>query len=87
MTSLGEWTLISSIGAGVGGRAYAPANPTEPHSTSVDGMATMALALVHERVAMRVEARDYLSTWDGLTNHLPVTGNDLAVHAGIGWRW
>ena len=87
VTSFGEWTLVSSVGAGIGGRGYAPANSTEPHMTAVAGLATLGLSLVHERIALRVEARDYLSTWDGLTNYQPVTGNDLAVHAGIGWRW
>jgi len=87
VTSIGGWTMLSSIGAAVGGRTYAPENPTEAQLSAVDWVGSLDLAVVHHQVAVRIEARDYVSTWYGLLGNEQVGANDLTLQAGLAWRW
>ncbi|MFI5311664.1 MAG: hypothetical protein ACHQQ3_10545 [Gemmatimonadales bacterium] len=87
IASLGSWPVVSLIGGGVGGRTYAPKNVNEPRQSSALGFGSLSLALFLDHFVWRVEARDNLSTWEGLSGKQSLQGNDVQLRAGAGWRW
>jgi hypothetical protein len=87
VTSLGPYAGVLLIGGGVGGRSYAPKNPSEPDRSSLEAFGAVGLAFDLNHLVWRIEARDNLSTWNGLRDNQSLQGNDVELRAGIGWRW
>ena len=62
----GHWTLRPFLGAGLGARTYDFHDVDSGSETNFLGYASLGTELQHKNIALRIEARDYLSRFSGL---------------------
>lgn len=77
------WSFRPFLGAGAGVRAYdyTNAEPTKRYATA---FGAGGAEFRRDRIALRVEARDYLTRFKGIrSTENPSTRNELALSAGI----
>lgn len=84
---IARWDVMPYIGGGLGSRSYSPRRATEPDQESIDGYLSAGLAFAAEQATWRFGVRDYISGWKGIMKTKSATGNDLAILAGIGFRF
>lgn len=80
-----DWMLRPFLGAGVGGRTY----DTRDHlETDFGGYFGAGTEFQLQRTAIRIEARDYLTSFDGLTGReSSATRSDLMIGLGVSYHW
>jgi len=86
-TPMGDaWELRPFIGAGIGGRTYDVENgDTE---TNFAGYGALGTEFQSGRFALRLEGRDYLSRYRGLSGGLDATTrNDIMMMMGAAIHW
>jgi hypothetical protein len=84
---IARWDIMPFLGAGLGSREYSPRRVTEPSQSAFDGYLSGGLAFAAEQATWRFGVRDYVSGWKGLMKTQSATGNDLAILAGVGFRF
>lgn len=81
-------TFRPFIGAGLGGRTYDFKGVESRAETNLVGYGSLGTELQHARIAARIEARDYLSRFKGLTGTESVsTRNDLVLGGGLAFHF
>ena len=76
------------IGAGAGGRTYSYRDYNVDSKTNFDGYGALGVDVPAGPVDLRIEGRDYVSRFQPLTGGGDTkTRNDLALFAGLGWRF
>ena len=83
----GEWMLRPFVGAGIGGRTYDFRDVrTKAHSDPV-GYGALGTEFQLSRVSLRVEGRDYVSRFKGLSGlEKTSTRNDVNVWAALAYH-
>lgn len=84
---IARWDVMPFFGAGLGNRSYSPRRATEPDQNAFDGYLAGGIAFAAEQATWRIGVRDYVSGWKGIMKTQSATGNDLAILAGIGFRY
>ena len=86
---LGErWEIRPFIGAGLGARTYVDHGNGDHKETNFAGYGALGTELQLDRLAMRVEARDYVTRFKGLAGELEgETRNDLALVSSFVFHW
>jgi len=83
-----RWQARPFVGAGLGGRTYVDHARDDHRETNFLGYAALGTELQHEKLALRVEGRDYISRFKGLSGELEAdTRQDIAVVAGLAFHW
>jgi hypothetical protein len=87
--ALGErWEIRPFLGAGLGGRTYVDHGNGDHSETNFAAYGALGTELQLDRLAMRVEARDYLTRFKGLAGELESeTRNDLALVSSFVFHW
>ena len=84
----GAWDFSPFVGLGGGGRTYNYRDLDVDSKTNVAGYAALGGDLGFGAVALRVEARDYVSRFKPLTgNGDAKTRNDIGITAGLTYRF
>jgi hypothetical protein len=80
-----RWHLRPYIGVGIGGRSYNYADITGEAQHNLAGYASAGAQLQLGRAGIRLEARDYVSNFKGLSGEYESgkTRNDLMVTTGL----
>jgi hypothetical protein len=82
-----QWKFRPFVGAGLGVRMYDPVGVGNGTRIEPAGYAALGSELQSNKVAFRVEARDYLSRYRGFSGtESSKTRNDLAVTAGLSFH-
>ena len=87
LPAIGErWVLRSFLGIGAGGRTYDYRARGDGTKSCVAGYASLGSELQHGAVALRLEARDYLSCFDSPRTGSRSTRNDLGLSVGVSYH-
>lgn len=79
-----HWTIRPFIGAGLGARTYDFFDLDSESETNFVGYGSLGTEIQHTNIALRLEARNYISRFKGLTGEEATsTRNDLALGAGL----
>lgn len=80
-----EWEIRPFLGAGLGARTYVKSGDQE---TNLAGYGAVGAEFQLDRVAVRLEARDYLTRFKGIQGGEPTeTRNDVAVLGALAVHW
>ena len=83
-----DWQFRPFIGAGLGARTYVDHANNDHGETVFTGYGALGSEFQLNRLALRVEARDYISRFKGLTGDDQAdTRNDLAFTGGVAFHW
>lgn len=83
-----HWTLRPFVGLGAGGRTYDFKGITAKAQTHFLGYGALGTELQHLGIAARIEARDYVSRFQGLAGELKATTrNDLVLAGGLAYHF
>jgi hypothetical protein len=81
-------TLTPFVGLGAGGRTYSYRDLNVGNQTNFDGYGSLGGDIGFGPVALRIEARDYVSRFKPLTGGGDTgTRNDIGLAAGIAYRF
>jgi hypothetical protein len=84
----GFLTLTPFVGLGVGGRTYSYRDLNVDSKTNFDGYGALGGDIGFGPVALRIEARDYVSQFKPFTgNGDTKTRNDIGIAAGVAYRF
>ena len=79
-----SWRLRSFLGAGLGGRTYDTKGSDTDAQTNFTGYGSLGMEALHGRMGFRLEARDYVSGYSGLTGtRESTTRNDVGIFSGM----
>ena len=82
-----EWQLRPFVGGGVGGRTYDSDIAGASTDTDLAGYGALGIQADYKKVGFRIEARDYVSRYNGLQGEgESTTRNDVGLTAGIAFR-
>ena len=83
-----RWQLKPFLGAGLGGRTYVDGARGDHSETVFSAYAALGTELQMERLAFRIEGRDYLTRFKGLDGNMPAENrNDVTVMSGLSIHW
>jgi hypothetical protein len=83
-----HWTVRPFIGAGLGARTYDPQHSTVGSQTDFTGYGSLGGELQHANIAVRLEARDYVTRFNGFRGELDAkTYNSLVVGGGLAYHF
>jgi hypothetical protein len=83
-----HWTFRPFLGMGLGGRTYDLQDVASGSETNLVGYGALGTEFQHLRIAARLEARDYVSQFKGLTgNESASTRNDLVLGGGLAFHF
>lgn len=83
-----HWTFRPFAGAGVGARTYHPQHSDVKSSTDMTGYGSLGAELQHVNIALRLEARDYVTRFNGFNGELTAkTYNSLVVGGGLAYHF
>jgi hypothetical protein len=82
----GEWLFRPFVGVGGGWRTYEYRTDNVPLGTCTAGYAALGSEFERGAVALRAEARDYLSCFESPTTGRKTTRNDLGVSFGLAYH-
>ena len=83
-----SWRVRPFVGGGVGGRTYNTDVSGMKNETDLVGYGALGIQADYKKIGFRVEGRDYLSRYDGLTGTGDrATRNDVGVSAGMAFRF
>lgn len=83
-----SWRMRPFVGGGVGGRTYNADVSGMTNETDFIGYGTLGIQADYKKIGFRIEARDYLSRYDGLSGTGDrATRNDVGVSAGMAFRF
>ena len=83
-----HWTFRPFLGVGAGGRTYDLKDVDAKATTNLAGYGAVGAEMQHLNIAMRLEARDYVSRFKGLTgNDKASTRNDLVLGGGLAFHF
>lgn len=81
-----SWEFRPFVGAGAGARTIDP--DYGDSNTNFAGYASLGAEFQTGKVALRLEGRDYLTRFKGLTGTQPsVTRNDIMMMTGLAFHW
>ena len=82
-----DWTFKPFIGLGVGGRTYHLRDVAVKAQTDPVGYGSLGSEFQLSRIALRLEARDYVSRFKGITGgNAAKTRSDVGVTAGFAYH-
>ncbi len=82
-----HWTFRPFLGAGLGFRTYDFHDIDSGSETNFLGYGSLGMEFQHKSIALRVEGRDYVSRFKGLTgDEKSSTRNDLMFGAGLSFH-
>jgi hypothetical protein len=82
------WRIRPFAGGGVGGRTYDTDASGMTNETDLVAYGALGIQADYKKIGFRVEGRDYLSRYDGLTGAGDrATRNDVGVSAGMAFRF
>jgi hypothetical protein len=82
------WHLRPFVGGGAGGRTYDTKDDATSSETDLTGYAALGMQADYKRVGFRIEGRDYISSYDGLTGSSDrATRNDVVLSSGFVFHW
>jgi len=83
-----HWTVRPFVGAGLGGRTYDFQDTELASHSDWGGYGSLGAELQHRNIAARLEARGYLSRFNGLRgNEETATRNDLVLGGGLSFHF
>lgn len=83
-----HWSVRPFVGAGVGGRTYDFQKSDLKSHSDFTGYGSLGTELQHTGIAARLEVRDYLSRFNGLTGGVSAkTRNNLVVGGGLSYHF
>lgn len=83
-----HWTFRPFLGAGVGARTYNPQHSDVKSTTDMAGYGSLGAELQHQNIAVRLEARDYVTRFNGFRSELKTkTSNSLVVGGGLAFHF
>lgn len=80
------WLFRPFVGTGAGGRTYDYKSSGAGSTTCLAGYGTLGSELQRNVVALRAEARNYLSCFESPTSGKKHTRNDLALSIGLAYH-
>jgi hypothetical protein len=86
----GAWTISPFVGAGLGGRTYSERDLDAGSRTTFDGYGALGADFWAGRYGFRIEGRDYVSGFKGLTGDDAVpseTRNDIGLFGTVTIRF
>jgi hypothetical protein len=83
-----SWRLRPFVGGGVGGRTYNADVSGMKNETDFVGYGALGIQADYKKIGVRIEGRDYLSRYDGLSGTDDrATRNDIGISAGLAFRF
>jgi hypothetical protein len=83
-----RWELRPFLGIGMGGRTYVDGANGDHAETILTGYGALGTEFQIDRLAFRVEARDYLSRFKGLDGSAgSESRNDVSIVSGVAIHW
>lgn len=84
----GSWELRPFLGLGLGGRTYVNHGDADRRQTTWGGYGALGTEFQMNRIAVRIEGRDFVTRFKGLTGDAAAEArNDIAVATGVAFHW
>jgi hypothetical protein len=82
-----RWEVSPFVGAGLGSRSYSPQRLGTPSQSVFDGYLAAGVSFGSDQETWRIGIRNCVSGWKGIIKTTSTTGDDVAIIAGIGFRF
>ena len=88
LTTGGDWHFLPFLGAGIGGRTYDTEQNGVETQTNFTGYGSLGMEVQYKKLGWRIEGRDYLSSYTGLTGASDrTTRSDVGILTGMTLRF